>query len=59
MSLASEVAGSTTLNESEAAFAALTKALPVPPPFVSVTEVGASGTTATNVLCGLSAPVHR
>ena len=59
VSLASEVAGSTTSNESEEAFAALTKALPVPPPFVSVTETGASGATATAVLWELVPPVQR
>ncbi len=59
VSLASDVDGSTTSNESEAAFAALTNALPVPPPFVSVTETGASGATATAALWGLVTPVHR
>ncbi len=50
MSPASDVAGSTTSNESDEAFAALTKAFPVPPPFVSVTEVGASGVTVAAAL---------
>ena len=59
VSPASDVAGSATSNESDEAFAALTKALPVPPPFVSVIEVGASGATVTVVLWAPSAPVHR
>jgi hypothetical protein len=59
VSLASEGDGSTTSTLSEAAFAAVTKALPVPPPFVSVTEVGASGATITDLLWELVPPVHR
>jgi hypothetical protein len=58
VSPASDVAGSDTSNDSDAAFAALTKALPVPPPFVSVTELGASGATVTAVPCELTAPVQ-
>ena len=58
VSLASDVAGSTTAKERLDWFAALMNAAPAPAPFVSVTDVGRSGAMIALGLGALSSPVQ-
>ena len=56
VSVASEVAGRTTSTLTLDALAESMKALPVPPPLVSVIELGAAGAILMCVLCWALSP---